>query len=71
MRSKILALLMRTAPPKCERCAGSGIVTVDGPYWDRQPCWCGACNGTGIQREPRLLNFPSIAPSHTTNKEKD
>lgn len=71
MNEKLMALFVRRAPPQCERCAGSGMVTMQGREWTPRVCWCGACNGTGIQREARLLSFRLSAPSHTTNKEKD
>ena len=67
---RLIELLERRAPPQCERCSGSGMVTVQGREWMPEVCWCGACKGTGIQRKPRILSFRSAAPSHTTIKEK-
>ena len=66
---QILEFLERPLPPSCERCNGSGMVTKQARDWMPQVCWCGACNGTGIQREPRFLSSRPAAPSHTTNKE--
>lgn len=50
-------LLKLTPLPKCERCQGSGLITVYGNYWSPSMGWCGRCGGTGYLKN-------RAAPAH-------
>jgi len=65
MTPEDLKQLLNNLPiPKCRRCEGSGIITVEGVEWTPVVCTCGACGGSGYRRNPRYF---SLSP-FTTNE---
>ena len=49
-------LLTNLPIPKCRRCEGSGIITVEGIEWTPVVCTCGACGGSGY-RNPKHFSL--------------